>query len=85
MIKFYDNLRPESETISMNSVCDGHQHDITLGLKNLRVKYYNKKTMRHLDINSIRNNFELLSPLIGGKINILMITEKKLDATFPTN
>ena len=41
--------------------------------------------MRHLNINSIRNNFELSSPLIGGKIDILTITETKLDATFPTN
>ena len=68
MIRFYDNLRPESETISMNTVRDGHQHDIILGLKNLSVKYYNKTMVRHLNINFIRNNFELFSPLIGGKI-----------------
>ena len=41
--------------------------------------------MGHLNINSIRNTFELLSSLIGGKIDILMISETKLDATFPTN
>ena len=28
---------------------------------------------------------EHLSSLIGGKIDILMISETKLDATFPTN
>ena len=38
--------------------------------------------MGHLNINSIRNKFELLSSLIGGKIDILMISETKLDATF---
>ena len=41
--------------------------------------------MGHLKINSIRKKFELLSSLIGGKIDIFMISETKLDATFPTN
>ena len=68
----------------MNSVHDEHQH-IILGLKNLHVKYYNKTIMRHLNINSIRNRSELLSLLIGDKIDILMITETKLNETFPTN
>ena len=81
-IRFYDNLRPESETISMNSIPGEQQDDITLGLKNIRVKYFNKVIMGHLNINSIRNKFEFLSSLIGGKIGILMISETKLDATF---
>ena len=41
--------------------------------------------MGHLNINSIRSKFELLSSLIGGKIDVLMISETKLDATFPAN
>ena len=41
--------------------------------------------MGHLKINAVRNKFELLSSLIGGKIDILKISETKLDATFPTN
>ena len=56
------------------------QDDIILGLKNLYVKYFNKVIMGHLNINSIRCKFELLSSLIGGKIS-----ETKLDATFPAN
>ena len=56
------------------------QDDIILGLKNLYVKYFNKVIMEHLNINSIRSKFELLSSLIGGKIS-----ETKLDATFPAN
>ena len=84
-IRFYDNLRPESETNFMNSVPEEHQDDIILGLKNLRVKYFNKIIMGHLNINSIRNKSELLSSLIGGKIDILMISETKLHANFPTN
>ena len=41
--------------------------------------------MGNLKINAVRNKFELLSSLIGGKIDILIISETKLDATFPTN
>ena len=76
IIRFYDNVRPESE-ISMNSVPEEHRDDIILGLKNLCLKYFNKIIMGHLNINSLRNKFELLSSLIGGKIEILMISETK--------
>ena len=69
-------MRPESE-ISMNSVPEEHRDDIILGQKNLCVKYFNKIIMGHLNINSLRNKFELLSSLIGGKIEILMISETK--------
>ena len=84
-VRFYGNLRPESETISMNSVHDQHRYNIILGLKNFRVKCSNKKIMGHLNTNFIRTKFELLSSLIGGKIDILKISETKLDATFPSN
>ena len=69
-------MRPESE-ISMNSVPEEHRDDIILGLTNLCGKYFNKIIMEHLNINSLRNKFELLSSLIGGKIEILMISETK--------
>ena len=71
--------------ISMNWVPDEHQHDIILGLKDLRVKCSNKIVAGYLNINSIRNKFELLSSLIGGTIYILMISETKSDLTFSTN
>ena len=41
--------------------------------------------MEQLNIDFIRNKFELFSSPIGGKIGILMISKIKLDATFPTN
>ena len=62
-----------------------NQYDIILGLKNLRVKHSNKIITGHLNTNSIRNEFELLSSILGGKIDILMISEIKLNATFPKN
>ena len=38
----------------------------------------------HLNISSIRNKFELLLFLIGGKVDILLICETKIHGTFPT-
>ena len=67
-----------------NLAPDEHQYEI-LGLKNLRVKDFNKIIMGHLNINSIKNKSELLSSLAGAKIDTLMISETKLDATFPRN
>ena len=39
----------------------------------------------HININSIRNKFEMLSNNIKGNLDILMISETKLDLTFPSN
>ena len=37
----------------------------------------------HLDINSIRNKFDLLKELISNNIDTLVISETKLDPSFP--
>ena len=39
----------------------------------------------HLNINSIRNKFEMLQFLLTDYIDILMIPESKLDGTFPSS
>ena len=37
----------------------------------------------HLNINSIRNKFDFLAHQVQGNIDILMISETKLDESFP--
>ena len=39
----------------------------------------------HININSIRNKFEMSSNCIKSDLNILTISEAKLDSTFPSN
>ena len=56
-----------------------------LRLKILHVNYSNNIIMGHLNINSVRNKFELTSSVMDGKIDFPMISEAKLDLTFPTN
>ena len=36
-----------------------------------------------LNINSIRNKFELLSEQVRGNVDVLMISETKIDDSFP--
>ena len=43
----------------------------------------NRIIIAHLNINSIRNKFEMLKEVTGNKIDILLISETKLDDTFP--
>ena len=56
-----------------------------MDLKALRLKNFNKLILAHLNINSLRNKFEFLISLIDDNIDILMISETKLDQSFPTN
>ena len=52
-------------------------------LKNIRIKNVNRLTMGQLNINSIRNKFEALKSIVTGNLDILVITESKLDEGFP--
>ena len=52
-------------------------------MESYRVKNLNKLTIGHLNINSLRNKFELLTHQTKDNIDILMISETKLDESFP--
>ena len=56
-----------------------------MNLKALRLKNVNKLIIAHININSLRNTFEFLISLIKDNIHVLMISEPKLDGSFPTN
>ena len=51
--------------------------------KNLRLNV-NRLICAHLIINSIRNNFNLLADIVNNNFEILIISETKLDLSFPT-
>ena len=53
-------------------------------LKVLRAKNLNKIIISHININSIRNKFDILTDLVIGKIDILLVSETKIDGTFPS-
>ena len=51
----------------------------------IRVKNLNKLIVGHLNINCPRNKFELLTHQIKDNIDILMISETKLEESFLTS
>ena len=50
----------------------------------MRIKNHNRIIVANLNINSIRNKFDALKTIIPGNIDIFVITETKLDASFET-
>ena len=52
-------------------------------LTSLRKENVDRLIFAHLNINSIRNKFDNPSQLIRGKIDVLLISETKIDDSFP--
>ena len=57
----------------------------SLSINEVRRKYSNKIILAHININSIRNKFEMLCEFIDGNIDILLISETKIDESFPSS
>ena len=43
----------------------------------------NRVVTGHVNIDSIRNKFDMLSSMVKDNIDILMVSETKLDSSFP--
>ena len=52
-------------------------------LRKLKLKYWNRLIIGSLNINSIRNKFDMLSDIMNNKLDILIVLETKLDSSFP--
>ena len=52
-------------------------------LTEIRIKNPKHLIIAHLNINSLRNKFDQLKILVQDKMHILVVTESKLDDTFP--
>ena len=59
------------------------QSDVKKALKDIRISNMNKLIFGHLNINSLRNKFDLLSEQVKRSVDILMVSETKLDDSFP--
>ena len=77
-IDFIGNI---DETVDSDNICEGETPDILLN--NLRLKNIDRLLIGHLNINSIRNKFDALKQMIKNNIDILIVSESKLDNTFP--
>ena len=50
----------------------------------IRIKNANRLIIGNLNVNSLRNKFQMLEELIKDKIDIFLISETKLDSSFPS-
>ena len=62
---------------------DAGNSDVYSIINKLRIDNANRIIIAQLNINSIRNKIDMLSTIVRNKIDILCITETKLDDTFP--
>ena len=54
-----------------------------IGLRKMKIQLPDKLIIAHLNINSIRNKFDSLSFMIENNADILLVSETKLDDSFP--
>ena len=84
MIKIRQTLLLRNVTLIkqlLQQVTDGNRV-----LKSLQSNSLNKMVFElvfYLNINSIRNKFELLSEQVRGNVNVLVVSEAKIDYIFP--
>ena len=53
-------------------------------LNNIRQNHFNRLVIAQLNINSLRNKFASLSTMIKDYVDLLLISETKIDSSFPT-
>ena len=61
-----------------------NEADFTATLRLNSSKYSKNIIFSHLNINSIRNKFENLKEVVSNHVDILVISETKIDKSFPT-
>ena len=65
-------------------ITDNHEYDGVHSKHLLKKLKPNKITIGHLNTNSIRLKFQFLKEIIGNNIDSFLVSETKLDATFPS-
>ena len=70
---------------SVSITCQSLEDNFKDIFKKLRIKNLNRVIISQININSIRNKIELLSEAVLGNIDILMVSETKIDMSFPTS
>ena len=75
-------IRNMREPVSINTVTTND--DFKTKLKDIRITNLNRIVISHININFIRNKSELLAEAVMGNVDILMVTETKIDESFPT-
>ena len=73
----------QNQSLSVDETLIEDNFSESCELQNLRNKNPFRVIIGHININSIRNKFESLMKLVNKNLDILMISETKIDDTFP--
>ena len=73
-----------NEEFSSSTSLNEHEENVLKILKSTRMKNVNRLIIAHININTLSNKFEFLKLLVQDNIDILVITETKLDNSFPS-
>lgn len=77
-----------SENVLENSASDKsdmNPHDIHLQLREYRKDNLNRVIISHLNINSYNGKFDAFKHLITGNVDVIVLTETKLDDSYPSS
>ena len=77
-----NNLEAENISGKKNSLQDSFDKGFNK-LKEIKIHNVNRISVGQININSLRNKFEFLNEFVKGYIDILLITETKIDDPFP--
>ena len=66
-------------------ICQSAEDKFKEKLKKLRTENLNRVIIIQININSIKTKIEVLSETVLGKIDILLVSETKIDMPFPTS
>ena len=70
-------------TEDVNVENTNNSSNLSDSLKNLKIKNSNRFVFGNLNINTINNTFEQLKHIIKNNVDVLVVTETKLDSSFP--
>ena len=65
------------------SLIDESFLDSDKNLKNIRLKNSNRLIIAQLNINSLRNKFDFLVQIMSNNVDLLLVSETKVDSSFP--
>ena len=83
LIEVIQTLMLKSVILKMILPPAKNYNECNITLKTMRRDNTNKLIFAHLNIYSIMNKFEFLATQVKGKIDALMISETKIDESFP--
>ena len=75
-----DNQVQVTKKVSVDSVTTNAK----IGLRKMKIQFPKNLIIAHLNINSIRNIFDSISFMIENNVAILLISETRLDDSFPS-